>query len=464
MTMVWGIDRGYNRNESSPFPIMFMVKSEQKKQQYHYYPEADIKLCWMSFHNLHQATYKQKKEVRQAAVFPSMFHANGIMKLFLCGFCATEQVHFFCARQYDSGVFHEALQLMHNMFNLRDHQYGVKSLEDNQEEVALQSFLKTALGKNLNLTQEPSGNSTQESSGTLGSNPVGTLKRPRESTGDDSGRATPSKRPRTDGATESEAEMPSERFFPEIDDYVKFMFNADTVCRQRGIMINRVDGSFEIVPPNRQVRTAEWRGKPIVLKFVPHRSTELSFLLLLNSDHMRSRPGNRTIELLNHFAVDDEFDCLMLPRVSMFDEAPALTPSEMLSLAQQARGYAAFLESVGLVHRDLKLENVGFLPGRTGTGAGDTGAQLAVLDLGRMERRDPSDLVREYYVPRNCCPPEFFQSSEGCSPFVMDAFAAGVIATELENRANAHPTTTTRLSVGAEEVAAASSVHDHETA
>ncbi|KAJ1559428.1 hypothetical protein HK405_010676, partial [Cladochytrium tenue] len=393
--------RGYDRNVSSSYPIMFTVQSEQQQQR-HYYPEVDIKV-----------TYKQKKEVRQAAVFPSMFHTNGIMKLYLCGFCTTEQVHFFCARQYDSGVFQEALQLMHNLFNLRDHQYGIKPL-GNQEEATLQPFLKTAMGKSLNSTQQ-------------------------------SGGAQKRKRPRTGGATEPEAEIPSERFFPEIDDYVTFMRNADALCKRRGIEIDSFDGNFEIVPSNRKVRTGEWREKPIVLKFVPRRSTELSFLLLLNSDDMRSKSGNRTIELLDHFAIDDEFDCLVLPRVSRF-EAPAvarLAPSEMLSLAKQAREYAAFLESMGLVHRDLKLENVGFLPGPLVIGAGDNiSAQLVVLDLGRMERRDPSDLVHEYYVPRKYCPPEFFRSTEGCSPFKMDAFAAGVIATELENRANAHHTNT----------------------
>ncbi|KAJ1555219.1 hypothetical protein HK405_002963, partial [Cladochytrium tenue] len=40
---VWLPDRGYNRNVSSPYPIMFTVQSEQQ-QQYHYYPEVDIKV------------------------------------------------------------------------------------------------------------------------------------------------------------------------------------------------------------------------------------------------------------------------------------------------------------------------------------------------------------------------------------------------------------------------------------
>ncbi|KAJ1558087.1 hypothetical protein HK405_014443, partial [Cladochytrium tenue] len=252
-------------------------------------------------------------------------------------------------------------------------------------------------------------------------------------------------------ASESGSEIPVDCFFPEVDDYVEFMHTADAVCRRRGIEIDNFNGSFEMIPANPKIRTANWRRERVVLKFVPYRSTELSFLRLLNSDEMRSKPGNRTIKLLDHFAIDDDFDGMLMPQVLRFDEvqtsrfdvAPAvarLTPTELLSLAQQAREYVKFLESEGLVHRDLKIENVGFLPRRAASGGGDTGPQLVVLDLGRMERRDPSDLVHEYYTPRKYCPQEFFRSSEGCSPFLMDEFAAGVIATELEKRANAHRT------------------------
>ncbi|KAJ1569769.1 hypothetical protein HK405_004498 [Cladochytrium tenue] len=209
-------------------------------------------------------------------------------------------------------------------------------------------------------------------------------------------------------ASESGSEIPVDCFFPEVDDYVEFMHTADAVSRRRGIEIDNFTGSFEMIPANPKIRTANWRRERVVLKFVPLDRAVVSAAAQLGRDEKKVRQqDHRTV---GSFAINDEFDCMVMPQVlrqtSTFSVAPAvarLTLMELFSLAQQARDY---------------LENVGFLPGRAGTDAGETGAQLVVPDLGCMERRDPSDL-----------------------PFMMDAFAFGV----------------------AEEVAAASHVRDHET-
>ncbi|KAJ1566754.1 hypothetical protein HK405_008526, partial [Cladochytrium tenue] len=215
-----------------------------------------------------------------------------------------------------------------------------------------------------------------------------------------------------------------------MHDYVDFMLHADEVCKIRGIVIEDF-GNYELIPPNPKIRDAERRGQQVILKFVARESAELNFLRLLDSVELRRHPENRTIKLLDRFAVDEEFDCLVLPKVSTFDNRPAiarLAPTNLLAMAQQMREYVTFLAAEGLVHRDLKLENVGFR-------AVGPGAELVVLDLGRMERRNTSDLVHEYFVPHEYSPPEF-DSRKGCSPFEMDAFAAGVVAEKLEAMAN----------------------------
>ncbi|KAJ1542821.1 hypothetical protein HK405_009707, partial [Cladochytrium tenue] len=432
---VWQPDIGYNRNVKSPYPITF--KLEKQKELCHYHPVADIKvsgligkrqylkfvceskptsndtsvhgrdtlkLCWIGFHNLYHALYKQKEEVRQSTTFPSMLHTNGKMNLFLCGFCGTERVHFFSVRDYDCGNVRESLKLMHNLLNLRDHSYGLEALSDEEK---VQNILVTTPGNTLS-----SRYTTRNSSGCQ--------KRARESTDGESGSTNRLKRPRR-GAKE----IPSSSFLPDIDEYISFLQDADVICQERGIEIETTNGTFEMIPANRKTRAAIRQGQEVMLKFIQRHSSELFFLQLLSSSDLWGQPGNKTVELLDHFAVNDELDCLVLPRVIVFDSLAAaklLTAADLVKLAHQVREYAAFLASKGLVHRDLKLENVGFRTDGNGSSAGDLlgSAELVVLDLGRMEWRRQSEIVDEYFVPREYCPPEF-SCEGGCSPFVMDA-------------------------------------------
>ncbi|KAJ1566417.1 hypothetical protein HK405_009892, partial [Cladochytrium tenue] len=296
-------------------------------------------------------------------------------------------------RDYDCGNVRESLKLMHNLLNLRDHSFGLEALPDEEK---VQKILVTAPGNSLT-----SRHTTRNSSGPQ--------KRARESTDGGSGSTKRLKRSRR-GDDEGAKEIPSSSFLSDIDEYISFLEDADMVCQERGIMIEKTNGTFEMIPANRKIRAAKWREQEVMLKFVQRQSSELFFLQLLGSPDLWREPGNRTVELLDHFAVNDELDCLVLPRVIMFDSLAAaklLTAADLVKLAHQVREYAAFLASKGLVHRDLKMENVGFRADRNGSSAGGLlgSTELVVLDLGRMEWRRQSETVHEY------CPPEF--SCEG---------------------------------------------------